>query len=104
MAAQQGEVAGFFRTIEGVRELVNITQDPSYLDPFNFQVAIPEIARRQGVLESWMASVQEIAGKQQARAQQQQRQQQIESAPGQAALINAYAKTGLQGTQGQAPA
>jgi hypothetical protein len=104
MAAQQGEVAGFFRTIEGVRELVNITQDPSYLDPFNFQVAIPEIARRQGVLESWMASAQEIAGKQQARAQQQQRQQQIESAPGQAALINAYAKTGLQGTQGQAPA
>jgi hypothetical protein len=45
LAARAGEAAGFLRTVEQVRELVNITQDMSLLDPFDFDVATPEIAR-----------------------------------------------------------
>jgi hypothetical protein len=101
MAARQGEVAGFFRTLEGVREIANITQDPSLFDPFDFDTAIPEIARIQGTKERWMSSPDDVAKKRQVRAQQQAQKMQNESAPGQAALINAYAKAGLNPQPGQ---
>jgi hypothetical protein len=38
------EAAGFIRTVETAKEIVNITQDPSYLDVFDFDTALPEIA------------------------------------------------------------
>jgi hypothetical protein len=43
-AQRAQEAAGFVRTVETVRELVNVTQDPSLLDRFDFDTAIPEIA------------------------------------------------------------
>jgi len=102
MAARQGEAAGFFRTLEGVREIANITQDPSLFDPFDFDTAIPEISQIQNVPERWMSAPDKVAAKRQNRARQQARQQQVEAAPAQAALINAYAKAGIN--PGQPPA
>lgn len=92
LAARAGEAAGFLRTVEQVRELVNITQDPSLLDPFDFDVATPEIARINNTPERWMADDQKVAGKRQARAQQQQIANQVQAAPAQAALMSAAAK------------
>src|SRR5260221_7885680 len=43
-AMRAQEAAGFVRTVETVKELVAITGDPSLLDPFKFDVAIPSIA------------------------------------------------------------
>jgi hypothetical protein len=43
LAASAGKAAGFLRTVEQVRELVNVTQDQSLLDPFDFMTAIPEL-------------------------------------------------------------
>ena len=40
-AQRAQEAAGFIRTVETVKELVNITQDTSLLDPFDFLTAIP---------------------------------------------------------------
>jgi hypothetical protein len=107
-----GKASGFVRTVETVKEIVNITQDPSYLDPFNFNVAIPEIAKIQNVPESWMDDAQGIAAKRKQRAQSQQRQEQIQAMPAQAAMIKAQAAVaknqpglgtqGLGGPQGQA--
>jgi hypothetical protein len=88
-AMRAQEAAGFMRTLENVRELVAITQDPSLLDPFDFDVAIPEIAAIQSVPESWMAPAAKIAAKRKARAQQQQRQEAIQAAPAQAAMMKA---------------
>jgi hypothetical protein len=106
LAAKAGAAAGFIRSVESTRELVNVTQDPSLLDPYDFDVAIPRIAEINGVPESWMSDGQAIAAKRKARADQQKQQQQIEAAPAQAAMIKARAvaaKTGAleQPQQGQ---
>lgn len=39
------EVAGFSRTLETALSVVNATQDPSALDPFDFPTIIPEVAK-----------------------------------------------------------
>jgi hypothetical protein len=90
-AMKAQEASGFIRTVESVKELVNITGDPSLLDTFNFDKAIPAIAEIQAVPESWMATAQEIMAKRQNRAKAQQTQQQIQALPAQAAMIKAQA-------------
>lgn len=92
LAASAGRAAGFLRTVEQVRELVNITQDMSLLDPFDFDAATPEIAQINNVPERWMADPQKVAAKRQARAQQQQKAAEVQAAPAQAALMSAAAK------------
>ena len=90
-AMRAQEAAGFMRTVETVKELVNITGDASLLDPFDFDVAIPAIAEIQAVPESWMADAKMIAGKRQNRAQAQAQQAKIQAMPAQAAMIKAQA-------------
>lgn len=102
-AMRAQEAAGFMRTIEGVKELVNITGDQGLLDPFNFDVAIPQIAEIQNVPEPWMASPDEIKAKKQARAKVQQMQQQIQAAPAAAAMLKAQAAAAKAGTAAPAP-
>jgi hypothetical protein len=100
LAARAGEAAGFLRTVEQVRELVNITQDPSLLDPFDFDTATPEIARINNTPERWMADPQKVAAKRQQRAQAQKQAQDIQAAPAQAALMSAAAKQHAAGMLG----
>jgi hypothetical protein len=45
LAASAGEVAGFMRSVEQTRELVNITQDMSLLDPYDSTSPRPAMAR-----------------------------------------------------------
>lgn len=104
LAMKAGQAAGFMRTLESVKELVAITQDPSLLHPFNFSVAIPAIARIQAVPESWMASDEQMQQKADALAQNQQRQQQIQAAPAAAAMMKAQAVASKANGGRQAPA
>lgn len=90
-AMKAQEASGFMRTIESVKELVNITQDTSLLDPFDFLPAVRGIAKTQAVPESWMATDQSIQQKQKNRAAAQQRQEQIQAMPAQAAMMKAQA-------------
>jgi hypothetical protein len=99
-----GPAAGFMRVVETAKEIANITQDPSYLDPFDFDSAIPEIAADQGVPERWMRDQKSMDARRQNRAKAQQRQEQIQAMPAQAAMLKAQAtvaknQPGL-GTQG----
>ena len=107
-AMRAQEAAGFIRTVESVKELVNITQDMSLLDPFDFNAAAVGIADIQSVPPSWMASPEAIQQKAQARAEQQKKQEAIQAAPAQAAMMKAQAavqKANPGGAQGaQAPA
>lgn len=91
-AMRSGDVGGFFRTVEMVKEVINITGDQSLLDPFDFDTALPEIAQINGSPEPWMASPDKIAAKRDARAKAAQMQNQIAAAPGAAGLISAQAK------------
>lgn len=91
------EAAGAMRAIENTVGIVNVTQDPSLLDHYNFDVINPEIAEINGVPPSWMSSPEQIAEKRQQRAQQQEQQMQIQAAPSAAALIKAQAVAGKKG-------
>lgn len=97
-AMRAQETAGFLRTVQSVQELVNITQDPSLLDQFDFDTAVPAIAEQQAVPESWMASEAQVTAKRDARAKAQQTQQQIQAAPAAAAMIKAQAAAAKAGT------
>jgi hypothetical protein len=90
-AMRAQEAAGFMRTVESVKELVNITGDPSLLDQFNFDVAIPQISQIEAVPESWMATEAQVAQKRKNRAQAQKAQQDIQAMPAQAAMLKAQA-------------
>lgn len=95
-----GDVAGFQRTLETTLEVVNATGDPSYLDPIDFDTALPEIGMINGMPFSWTASQEQIAQKRAGRAKQAQQQQTIDAAPGAAALITAQAKASQAGSNG----
>jgi len=91
LAARGNEAAGLVRWMETTREMVNVTQDMSWLDYINADVASPELARINSVPESFIADAKMIADKRKARADAQQRQEQIQAAPAQAAMIKARA-------------
>jgi hypothetical protein len=105
-AMRAQEAAGFMRTVESAKEIVAITQDPSLLDNFDFDTALPAIADIQAVPESWMSSPQQRDEKRKNRAQAQAQQAQIQALPAQAAMLKAQAAVGKPGggEQGIQPA
>jgi hypothetical protein len=106
LARRSQEAAGFFRTLEGIKEMVSITQDHSLLDPLDFDTAIPEIAMIQAVPSSWMASDEDIAKKRKARADALAKEQAIKDAPAKAGMLSAQANAAKAGVlpPGQLPA
>jgi hypothetical protein len=90
-AARAGEASGFLRTVETALQIAGQTGDPSILDPFDFDTALPDIANIQDVPESWMRSKESIAVIRQTRGQAMQRQQEIQALPAQAAMVKAQA-------------
>lgn len=89
------EVAGFNRSLETALSIVNATQDPEPLDTFDFDVIMPAVNQINGMPESWSASPEKMGAKRQARAAAQQRQEAIQAAPAQAAIMKAKAAAGL---------
>ena len=102
-AAQAQEAAGFYRVLEVVKEMVNITQDPSLLDPFDFDVAIPAISDIQGVPESWMADDKKIDAKRKNRAAAQREKMRVDALPSEAAMVKAKAVAAKAGQPQQEP-
>jgi hypothetical protein len=100
LAAAAGKAAGFLRTVEQVRELVNVTQDMSLLDPFDFPTAIPEIARINNTPEAWMSDPQAMAQKAQARSKAQAQKAATDALPNQAAMVKAQAVAAKNGILG----
>lgn len=90
-AMRAQEAAGFMRTLEVANQVVSATGDPSYYDPFNFEVALPEIADINGVQFSWMSSPEQMADKKQKRAQAQARAEKVQAMPAEAAMMKAQA-------------
>ena len=101
--ANAQESAGFMRTVESVKEMVAVSGDPSLLDPFEFPVAIPAMAERNAVPASWMSSEKSMQQKAKARAQAMKQEAQIKALPGQAAIMNAQAKSAKAGAVEQQP-
>ena len=97
LSQRANEAAGFFRTVEAAKDVVNITGDQSYLDWADFDTALPEIAHIQNVPERWMASPELIATRRKSRAQAQNTQSQIQALPAQAAMMKAEAAVAKSG-------
>jgi hypothetical protein len=96
-AARAQEAAGFMRTVQTATEVATATGDPSVMDIFDFDTALPDIGYIQNVPESWMSDPRQIAAKRQSRAQAQQAQQQVQAAPAAAALMKAHAAAAQAG-------
>jgi len=79
--ARSEEAAGFMRTVEYAKEIFAVTQDPSIMDSFNFETAMPELADIQAVPIRWMRTLADVKQIQADRAKQQQQQQMIQAAP-----------------------
>lgn len=80
------EVSGFMRSVETSLNIAQATQDMSALDHYNFDVAIPEMADYMAVPSRWMASLDDIKAKREARTQQAETQQMIDAAPAAASV------------------
>ena len=93
MAMSGQSIAGYMRTVEMAKEVVNVTQDNSLMDVFDFDTAMPEIAQDQHVPERWMADPKQVAAKRKQRAASQAKKDYIASLPGLAAKAKAEAIT-----------
>lgn len=100
-AMRAQDVAGFQRTLETAVSVVNVTQDPSILDIFAFDRALPEIADIQGMPTRWTSTPDELDMKRKQRAKAQQQAAAIQAMPAQAAMMKAKAVAG-KASQGNA--
>lgn len=74
------EISGFMRSVEMATNLVNATKDPSHLDHFNFDTAIPEIADYLAVPSRWMNDEERKGAIKDSRDEQAQESEIIQNA------------------------
>jgi Bacteriophage head to tail connecting protein len=106
-AQKAGEASGFYRWADKAIEYAHATGDPAPLDLIDFDAALPETAQIFGVPERWVADDDAIKAKRKSRADAAARQEQIQAAPAQAAMMKAQvaqAEAGMGPQQQQAPA
>lgn len=96
--AQRAENAtGFMQVVNYTRDIVAVTQDPSPLDNFDFDTALPEIADISAVPTRWMRGADDIAAVRQQRAQQMAAKQAVDAAPAMASVAKALPQLKLNG-------
>jgi hypothetical protein len=76
------ESAGFVRTVEMAISVANATGDPSPLDHFDFDTALPEIADNQGTPARWINDAKVVEQMREVRAQKQQEAMAMQNAAG----------------------
>lgn len=83
------KAAGFMRALGVAAEYAKNTGDPSPLDFFNFDTAMPDILDINGAPVAWTNSPEDVQKKRDGRAQQAQTQTMIDAAPAMAAVAKA---------------
>lgn len=81
--------AGFTRALDTAANYTKLTGDPSPLDWFSFDRAMPELQDILGTPTNWTSTPDEVAQKRQQRSQAQQVQQISEVAPALAGAVKA---------------
>ena len=81
------KASGFMHALNVAAEYAKNTQDPSPLDWFNFDEAMPEIIDIQGAPTSWTRSLEEVKALREQRSQAQQQQQMLDAAPAMASVV-----------------
>lgn len=80
-AQRSEEAAGYMRALDFAMGHANVTGDPSSLDHFDMDAAMPEIMEIHAVPARWVSSPERIEEMREARARQAEMQQAIEAAP-----------------------
>lgn len=75
------EVSGFMRAVEMALGVANATQDPSHLDHFDFDTAIPEISDYMAVPARWTNDPKRIEAKRENRNAQAKEAELLKNAP-----------------------
>lgn len=91
-AQQAEEASGFMRSLETALQVANITQDPSILFNYNFQVAVPAMAEILGVPAHWMNDPKVVESMKMEQAAQRQQEMDIQAAPAAAAMMKTKAQ------------
>lgn len=90
-AMRAQEAAGFMRAVELTATVANASQDDSVWDIYDFSTALPEVGEINSVPLRFYATPEQIANKQRARQQAQEREQSAKEMPARAAIIKAQA-------------
>jgi len=88
------EVAGFQRAFEFALRAAEATQDPSHLDHFDLDTAIPEIADILGTRTRWMRDAGSLESIREQRSEERDTQSIIEQAPAIAGVVSTAMKQG----------
>lgn len=94
MKAEEG--AGLQRSVQFAMEVAQAMQDPSTLDVFDFDTALPELADINSVPYRWMADPATVAAKRKQRQNAQAVQHLVDSAPALASTLGAMSPKGTQ--------
>ncbi len=86
-------VSGFMRVNEMATAIAQAQQDPSPLDHFNYDVAIPEMSDRMSVPVEWMATPEQVAAKRDERQKRFETEQIAKAAPAIASVVASQSKT-----------
>lgn len=86
-AQRSEEAAGTMRVLEYSANIAAMTQDPSVLDTFDFDVIVPELAYINAMPERFLASPEAIQAKRSGRQQAAAQQQLVDAAPAMASII-----------------
>lgn len=95
-------MGGFMRTVDFALSVASAKGDPSVLDAFDFDVAIPEMADYQGVPARWMKDMDAIKLVRDQREEQQESDQIMQQAPALASVATAAMKEGAGTANGKA--
>ena len=89
--------SGFMRALDQALAIVNVTQDPSPLDFFNFDVAMPAIQDIAGAPTAWTNTAEKVAEIRARRQQEVQDRKMIEAGPSLAAIEKTRLEASKQG-------
>ena len=95
------EAAGIMRSAQWAAEIVGITQDPSPMDHFNWDVIMPDVITINGSPERYKADPEVVAAKREKRDQDQMAAQVTQALPGMAAMAKAASPEGTNPNPGQ---
>ena len=88
----QGQpIAGYMRLIEFAGDAAQKMGDPSVMDVFDLDAALPDMGEADHVPVHWFADPKRLMAKRQNRQQSQEREAQVKELPGKAAIIKAQA-------------
>ncbi len=86
-AQETEEAAGLLRTVDWLMPVINVTGNTEQLDYIDWDQAMPDLMRIQGLPLRWQRPIQDVLAKREERAEAAQGKQLLEAAPSLSSVI-----------------